>query len=84
MILEFIMNIIKAFLLFIISLFPVLPDMTSFINLIAPIVEVLAQVNHLIDIRVLSACLVAMILMANAELILGVIMWVIRKIPGVT
>ncbi len=84
MILEFIMNIIKAFLLFIISLFPVLPDMTSFINLIAPIVEVLAQVNHLIDIRVLSACLVAMILMANAELIWGVIMWVIRKIPGVT
>ena len=84
MILEFIMNIIKAFLLFIISLFPVLPDMTNFINLIAPIVEVLAQVNHLIDIRVLSACLVAMILMANAELIWGVIMWVIRKIPGVT
>lgn len=84
MILEFIMNIIKAFLLFIISLFPVLPDMTSFINLIAPIVEVLAQVNHLIDIRVLSACLVALILMANAELIWGVIMWVIRKIPGVT
>jgi hypothetical protein len=82
-IIEFIMNILKSFFLFVIGLFPALPDMTGLAGSVAPVAQVLGAVDHFVDLGVVAACVAALFVFANVEFIWGVIMWVIRKIPGV-
>lgn len=84
MIVELIMNLLKFFLLFIIGLFPKLPDMSWLTGLITPVVSVIAKLDNFVDVGTLGLCVLVLLLFSGADLIWGVIMWVIRKIPGVS
>lgn len=78
------MNLLKFFLLFIIGLFPKLPDMSWLTGLITPVVSVIAKLDNFVDVGTLGLCVLVLLLFSGADLIWGVIMWVIRKIPGVS
>lgn len=84
MILKGILDLLKAFLLFIIGLFPTLPDMSWLIGTISPVVQVFASLNMVVDVGVLSLCIGLLFLFSNIEFVWGIIMWVVRKIPGVS
>lgn len=65
------MNILKSFFLFIIGLFPSLPDMTGLIGTVAPVARVLGAVDHFVDLGVVAACVAALFVFANVEFIWG-------------
>ena len=73
MILEFVMNLLKVFLLAVIGLFPALPSMDWLIGGIDPVFEVIGLVDHVVSIRTLALCFGVLL-----------VVWVIRKIPGVS
>lgn len=84
MIVELIMDLLKFFLLLIIGLFPKLPDMSWLTGLITPVISVIAKLDSFVDVGTLGLCILILLLFSSADLIWGVIMWVVRKIPGVS
>lgn len=84
MILEFVMNLLKVFLLAVIGLFPTLPSMDWLIGGIDPVFEVIGLVDHVVSIRTLALCFGVLLVASNIQFVWGIIMWVIRKIPGVS
>lgn len=84
MIVEGLLNLLKTLVLFVLNLFPDLPD-TAFVgDFFEPVVNLINNANVWIDVPTVSACLVLILLCYNARAIWSVIMWVIRKIPGVS
>ncbi|WMJ84287.1 hypothetical protein ACS3UN_07980 [Oscillospiraceae bacterium LTW-04] len=84
MIVEGILNLLKTLVLFVLNLFPDLPD-TSFVNgFFDPVVKVINNANVWIHVPTVSTCFVLILLCYNARAIWSVVMWVIRKIPGVS
>lgn len=84
MILEGILNVIKAIVLFIIGLMPTFPNMTSWINTnLTPLFDVIISANYFVDIRLLAGCLITVVAISNIEFVWSGLMWVIKKIPGV-
>ena len=85
MILEAIIGVFKAIALFIINRLPAFPNFASFVSTsLTPVFDVLYSANYFIDLRVCAACLLAMIVFANIEFVWSIIMWIVRKIPGVS
>ena len=84
MIFEAILNIFKAIAIFIINLLPAFPDLSGWVNTsLTPLFNVFFAVNYFIDIPAIAGCLLAIIAFANIDFIWAVIMWIVRKIPGV-
>lgn len=84
MIIELIFDMLKALILFIISLFPTFPS-TTFINEFIPQFKTLIQsVNRFISVPMVGICFMAILLCYNARAIWSIVMWVIRKLPGVS
>ena len=84
MIVEGILNAIKLFLKFLINLFPTLPafeDSSGFLNKLG---EVVGYANLFCYLNVVLSCLVLCFVVANARAIWALIMWIVRKIPGVS
>jgi len=84
MILELIMDAIKAVILFVISLFPTLPAMYFIKDWVNYFGELLLFVNRFVYLRVLGICLITILICYNLRLIWSIIIWVLRKIPGVS
>lgn len=84
MIVEGILNLLKILVLFVLSLFPDLPDTEFVSGFFEPIVDVINSANVWIDVPTVSLCFVLILLCYNARAIWSVVMWVIRKIPGVS
>lgn len=84
MILELVMNVLKAFLLFIIGLFPVLPDMSWLTGKISPVIQLISGIDAFIDVGVFALCCSLLLIFSHVDLVWGIVMWVIRKIPGVS
>lgn len=84
MILEFIMNVLKSFLLFVIGLFPSIPDASWLYGSLSPVVKVIASVDSFVDVGTVGLCLSLMLVFMHIDVVWGIIMWVIRKIPGVS
>lgn len=84
MIVEAIFNLIKALVLFIIGLFPTLPDMSFLSSSIQPVINVLASIDSFVSVPLVAGCFVALIVFMNIDFVWSIIMWVIRKIPGVS
>ena len=81
MIIETIFNVIVFLLLGVISLFPKIPTVNfDFLN---GVVRVVSLVDMFVSLRVVSVCFVFLLILHNAHLIWAVIMWVVKKIPGV-
>lgn len=83
MALRMIMELIKALLLGLLSLIPELPSV-DWAGSLDSIRNVLSSVNMFISLPVLGNCLLAVLVCYNARMIWSVIMWVVRKIPGVS
>lgn len=83
MVLKLIMELIKALLLGVLSLIPALPSV-NWSGSLEAIRNVLVSVNMFISLPVLGNCLLAVLVCYNARMIWSVIMWVVRKIPGVS
>lgn len=81
MIIEAILAVIKFIVLGIINMLPSIP--TIKIGFLDGVFMALSMTDLLIDVKVLAACLSVLFLVMNAELIFGVIMWVVRKLPFV-
>lgn len=84
MIVTAIMNLLKMLLLGIISLFPKLPDTSDLTNYVQPVFDLLRGMNQFISVSLVATCLVVLFVFANIEFVWGIIMWVVRKIPGVS
>lgn len=84
MILTAILNLLKVLILFILNLFPDLPDVQWLNNFVTDFVEVCSSVNRFVDLKTVSICFVLILIVYNARAIWSVVMWVIRKIPGVS
>ncbi len=82
MIVEFLLDIVKAVLLFLIGLFPELPDMSSIVEFFDPLFQVYMQVDSFISVKLVAGCVIFFFILSNIEFIWGIIMWVVRKIPG--
>ena len=84
MIVEAILNLLKSFLFFVIGLFPALPETSGLPTSINSVIQVIASVDYIVDVAVVGFCLTMLFLFTHIEFVWGVIMWVIRKIPGVS
>lgn len=84
MILKLIMELLKFFLLFIIGLMPAVPDVSGMVSFINPVFTLLGGLNNFVSVSVAGTCLTVLLVFMNIEFIWGIIMWVVRKIPGVT
>ncbi len=82
MIVELILDVVKAVLLFLIGLFPELPDMSELLGFFEPVFELYLNVDAFISVKVLGSCVLFLIIFCNIEFIWGIVMWVLRKIPG--
>ncbi len=82
MIVRAIMEALKALVLFILGLFPDLPEFTFLEDFAKTFAEIVQSVNAFVDIKVLGVCLVCILLCCHARAIWSVVIWVIRKIPG--
>ncbi len=83
MIIQLILDLLKMFLLFIISLFPTLPDMQSLANSVNAVTDVLMSINSFVSVRLAGGCVFALLVFMNVDFMWSIIMWVVKKIPGV-
>ncbi|GEM_PF-1400855 len=84
MLVKLLMDMVKALILLIISLFPTLPDMSNLVSLIEPLVQLFVNIDSFVSVQLVGTCLGLLFVFSNAELIWSIIMWVIKKIPGVS
>lgn len=84
MILEGILNLVKGVLLFVISLFPVLPDMSFLSQSVSDLLSLFVLIDSVVSVRLVGSCFSVLFIFTNVDLIWSVIMWVVRKIPGVS
>jgi hypothetical protein len=84
MIVEFFCNAIFFILGFLINLFPRFPSFKSLEISLQPVYYVLNFVNHFINLKVVSMGLIIILLVYNIKFVWSIIMWLVRKIPGVS
>lgn len=84
MVIKLIMEAIKAVILFVIGLFPTLPTLDFVPKWVETFFEMLLYINRFVSLPVLGLCLTAIFVCYNLRLIWSIIMWVVRKIPGVS
>ena len=81
MIIEAIFNAIAFIVIGIVNLFPTIPAIdTSFLS---GFFRILSLLDTFVSLRILSACMVIVFIFMNIQTVWNVIMWVVRKLPGV-
>jgi flagellar biosynthesis protein FlhB len=83
LIIEGIMNVLKAVILFIVGLFPTLPNMSSLAQPIDAVISVVRTIDSFVSVQLAGVCIGFLFVFTHLDFIWSVIMWVIRKIPGV-
>lgn len=81
MIIEAIFNVLAFLIIGFINLFPTVPKIKT--DGLEGVFNILSLLDSFINLRVVSVCLVTIYVFMNAQIIWGIIMWVVRKIPGV-
>ena len=84
MIIELIFNAIFFILNFLIGLFPRFPSFKSLEISLQPVYYVLSFLNTFISLKAVSMGLVIVLLVYNLKFVWSIIMWLVRKIPGVS
>lgn len=84
MIVEGLLNLVKAFLLFLISLLPEFPTINYDSGFLSALSSAISSANTICHLKVVMSCIGVCILVCNVKMIWSVIMWVVRKIPGVS
>lgn len=81
MIVEGFLAVIKFIVLGIINMLPTIPTIN--IGYLDGVFMALSMTGLLINVGVVATCIGVLFLVMNAQLIFGVIMWVVRKLPFV-
>lgn len=84
MILEMIFDVFFFFARFIVGLFPAFPRFSSLNTSLSPLFTVVALINNFISIPLLGRCLLIVLVIYNLKFVWSIIMWLVRKIPGVS
>lgn len=84
MIIELICNVFFFLANLLVSILPTFPSFERFNVDLSPFFAVIKLVNTFVDIRVLGACLVIVLFIYNIKFVWSILMWLIRKIPGVS
>lgn len=84
MIVEFFCNIVFGLLNFLIGLFPSFPSFESLNVSLAPVFYVARLVNVFLPLGVVSSCLLIVLFVYNVKFVWSILMWIIKKIPGVS
>lgn len=80
MIVEAICDFLGFLVLGIIDLFPTIPLIDT--SGLDGVFNVVGLIDTFVSLKTVSACIVVIFIFMNAQLIWSVIMWVVRKIPG--
>lgn len=78
------MELLKLLILGIIALLPVLPDMSGVVSAISALSSVISAVDKWVDVRVVAVCIGVILAAYSVRFIWSIVMWVVRKIPGVS
>lgn len=84
MITEFLCNIFFWLANFFISLFPTFPSFGDLRISQSPMLLAVGEFGRFVDLRVLSTCLLILLVVYNIKFVWSILMWIIRKIPGVS
>lgn len=82
MIFEAILNVFKSIVLLLLGLLPDLSLVVPSFDL-APMFDILRSASYFVNLSVVSWCFVTMFTFANLEWLFSVLMWIVRKIPGI-
>ena len=84
MIIELCCNIFFALAHFLINLFPKFPSFNGLNASMSPLLYVVKFVNMFISVSLLSRCMIILLIVYNLKFVWSILMWLIRKIPGVS
>lgn len=84
MIIEGILNLVKSLLLFLVGLLPQLPTFDIQSSALTDVAKVVGYANRFCNLNIVVGCCGILIAVYNAKAIWSLIMWVVRKIPGVS
>lgn len=84
MIIEFFCNIFFALAHFLINLFPRFPAFDQLNVSLSPVFYVIKFVNTFISIPVVGRCMIIILIVYNLKFVWSILMWLIKKIPGVS
>ncbi|NBK20137.1 hypothetical protein D7Y41_34005 [Anaerotruncus sp. 1XD22-93] len=84
MIVEFFCNLFFSLLHFLINLFPKFPSFNGLNVSLSPLLYVVRFINMFVSFAVVSRCLLIILIVYNLKFVWSIIMWLIRKIPGVS
>ena len=84
MIVKFFCDILFSFVRFLIGLFPSFPRFDSLDVSFDPLLYVIRFVNLFISIKVVAGGILLLLVVYNIKFVWSILMWLIRKIPGVS
>ena len=84
MILQFLCEPLILLAEFLVGLFPAFPRFSSLAVALDPIAYVIRFCDLFVSMRMVSRCLLIILIVYNIKFGWSVLMWVIRKIPGVS
>lgn len=84
MIIEGLCNIFFALAGFVVSLLPKFPSFAGLNVSIQPLIYAFQTINSFISIKLIGSCMLILLVIYNLKFLWSILMWLIRKIPGVS
>lgn len=84
MIVEFFCNILFALVRFLIGCFPRFPDFSSLNVSLSPLFYIIRFINNFVSVPLIGKCCLIILVVYNIKFAWSIVMWLIRKIPGVS
>lgn len=69
---------------FFVGLLPTFPSFSGLRQSQGPTLAMIAEIGRFLDLRTLSVCLLLVLIVYNIRFVWSLIMWIVRKIPGVS
>ena len=84
MILQFLCEPLILLAEFLVGLFPAFPRFDSLAVTLNPIAYVIRFLNLFVSMQMVSRCLLIILIIYNIKFGWSILMWVVRKIPGIS
>lgn len=84
MILQFLAEPLIALAEFLVGLFPAFPRFDSLAVTLDPVAYVIRFMDLFVSMKTVSRCLLVILIVYNIKFGWSILMWVIRKIPGLS
>ncbi len=84
MILQFLCEPLIVLAEFLVSLFPAFPSFEGLSVALGPVAYTIRFLDLLVSMEIVSRCLLVILVIYNIKFGWSILMWVIRKIPGVS